>query len=87
MLKITLYGIPETVTDWVSNVTSGSVFDLLWKALVVVVVLVGAALLASLGTVGAVFAFAMLAALIRDYPRRVVKNVWNREWAEVSGPW
>jgi len=87
MLKITLYGIPETVTDWVSNVTSGSVFDLVWKLFVLVFVVVAAALLASLGTVGAVFAFAMLAALIGEYPRQLVRNVWNREWAEVSAPW
>jgi hypothetical protein len=88
MGRITLYGVPAAVGDWIRGLLSGSLGDVLWK-LLVLTVLVGIAfvLLVAMGGFAAAVGGILLATLVSDDVRALVANVWHRNWAEVKAPW
>lgn len=86
MLALTLYGIPQSVAESVRSFFAGSVGDVLWKALVTVLLLAVGYLLLAMGSVGAVIGGILVGTLFSDDVRAAVRNVWNREWANVDLP-
>jgi uncharacterized membrane protein YfcA len=87
-MKVTLYGIPSSVAGSIRSILAGSVGDVLWKLLVLSLLGVLAYLLvATGGVIGAFVGATLLATLWEDDVRAAVRNILNRNWAEVKAPW
>lgn len=78
---VELKGIPRSLWADLADFLSGSIVDILWKLFLVVVVGAIVIALASLGVVGAILAFIILASLISDAVRDNLSDLWNRRWA------
>lgn len=76
--------IPEAFADSITEEFSGSWFDTLWKALILLFLAGLVYFLASLSLVGAgVIAFIIISAVASDWVRDVISDLWNRNLLEV----
>lgn len=88
MGRITLPGLPESLADWARSVLAGSAGDVLWKLLMLALfVAVAVVLIVGGGAFGAALGGILLGTLLSDDVRALVRDVWNRDWAEVEEPW
>jgi len=72
--------IPKTIVDAVRRETTGSWLDTLWKAGILLLLLVLVVTLTQLGIVGGVIAFIIISSLVSDGVRSVVEDLWHRRF-------
>lgn len=75
--------IPEAFADSIKKEISGAWVDTLWKGFVLLSLVGLVYFLASLNIVGGVIAFIIVSALVSDWVRDVVSDLWNRNLLEV----
>jgi len=85
-MKWTIPGLPESAKEKASSLGSGSLGDVVWKLIVVALLTVASLLLLSAGPYGAAVGGILLGTLLSDDVRKMVSDVWNRNWAEVTIP-
>ncbi len=84
MARFSLWGIPETVEEKVRAFGRGTLLDVLWKLLVIGVLGVVSLLLIAAGPYGAALGGVLLGTLLSEEVRKMVADIWNRRWAEVT---
>jgi len=75
--------IPRSLWSSLTSALSGSLFNVVWGALVTVALLVLFYILVSLGPLGAAIAGMLVATLLSSNVRRAVRDVYRREWANI----
>lgn len=72
--------IPESVAEWVADILSGGVLDIIWYLLVSAVILFVLYLLMQMGPFGMAVAGILLGTLISDEVRAFLRDIYRRDF-------
>jgi len=75
--------VPSSTWSRLKSILGGSIFEIVWIALVTAVLVLVFYVLVSLGPLGGVIAFILAASLLSESVRKAVKDIYRRDFAEI----